>query len=379
MLFGSAFAEICGQWIIYSEDLDYPVKPDNDRKALYTFYPLDSTTIHENQPHIFTLYLMNYSKILSSFKKKRILVVGDIILDRYIWGKVSRISPEAPVPVVEVTDEDFLLGGASNVAHNIVSLGGGVTLAGVAGNDRGGEILRKMLDEKNIQHEGVLWTSRPTTMKTRVIAHSQQVVRFDREEKNKVDGKLSARLMRHLQQAVPAHDAVIISDYRKGVVTSELVREIMRLARPRGIFVSVDPKVGHFHCYRHVSLITPNLQEAAAASGTEIRDEKSLMNAGRALLKKLPCGAVLITRGEHGMSLFTKDKAVHIPTVAKNVYDVTGAGDTVIAVFTLAHASGAGLEKAAVIANHAAGIVVGEVGTAVITPEQLLNSFFPAG
>jgi rfaE bifunctional protein kinase chain/domain len=318
---------------------------------------------------------MNYGKILTNFKKKKILVIGDIILDRYIWGKVSRISPEAPVPVVEVTDEDFLLGGASNVAHNIVSLGGNATLAGVAGNDRGGDILRKMFDDNGIQHDGVLWTSRPTTMKTRVIAHGQQVVRFDREEKTKFDGKLSAHLIAQMKKSLPGYDAVIISDYRKGVISSELVREIVRLAKPKNIFVSVDPKVGHFHCYRNVSLITPNVQEASAASGIEIRDEKSLVNAGRTLLRKLPCDAVLITRGEHGMSLFKKDKAVHIPTVAKNVYDVTGAGDTVIAVFTLAHASGAGLEEAAVIANHGAGIVVGEVGTAVITQEQLRNSF----
>lgn len=318
---------------------------------------------------------MNYSKILNSFKKKRILVIGDIILDRYIWGKVSRISPEAPVPVVEVTAEDFLLGGASNVAHNIVSLGGSATLAGIAGNDRGGDILRKMFDEQAIQHESVLWTSRPTTMKTRVIAHGQQVVRFDREEKTKVDGKLSAHLIGQMKKSLSSYDAVIISDYRKGVISSELVREVVRIAKRKKIFVSVDPKVGHFHCYRNVSLITPNVQEASAASGIEIRDEKSLVNAGRTLLKKLSCDAVLITRGEHGMSLFKKDKAVHIPTVAKNVYDVTGAGDTVIAVFTLACASGASLEEAAVIANHGAGIVVGEVGTAVITQEQLRNSF----
>jgi D-glycero-beta-D-manno-heptose-7-phosphate kinase len=310
-----------------------------------------------------------------NYRKKRILVIGDIILDRYIWGKVSRISPEAPVPVVEVTDEDFLLGGATNVAHNIVSLGGSVTIAGVAGNDRGGDILRKMLDDKKIQHDGVVWTSRPTTMKTRVIAHSQQVVRFDREDKNKVDGKTFTYILGYLKKNLLNHDAVIISDYRKGVISSELVREIVRIAKTKNIFVSVDPKVGHFHCYKHVSLITPNVHEASAASGIEVRDEKSLINAGKTLLRKILCDAVLVTRGEHGMSLFRKDKVIHIPTVAKNVYDVTGAGDTVIAVFTLAHASGASLDEAAIIANHAAGIVVGEIGTAVITPEQLRRSF----
>jgi D-glycero-beta-D-manno-heptose-7-phosphate kinase len=322
---------------------------------------------------------MNYSKILNSFKKKRILVIGDIILDRYIWGKVSRISPEAPVPVVEVTDEDFLLGGATNVAHNIVSLGGSAAIAGVAGNDRGGDILRKMLDDKKIRHDGVVWSSRPTTMKTRVIAHSQQVVRFDREDKNRVDGKTLSHILGYLEKYLLNHDAVIISDYRKGVISSELVREIVRIAKTKNIFISVDPKVGHFHCYKHVSLITPNVHEASAASAIEIRDEKSLVNAGRTLLRKILCDAVLITRGEHGMSLFRKEKVFHIPTVAKNVYDVTGAGDTVIAAFTLAHASGASLEEAAVIANHAAGIVVGEIGTAVITPEQLRKSFSLVG
>jgi D-glycero-beta-D-manno-heptose-7-phosphate kinase len=320
---------------------------------------------------------MNYSKILNSFKKKRILIIGDIILDRYIWGKVSRISPEAPVPVVEVTDEDFLLGGATNVAHNIVSLGGRATIIGLAGNDRGGDILRKMLDDNKIRYDGVVWTSRPTTMKTRVIAHSQQVVRFDREDKNRVEGKTLSHILGYLKENLLNHDAVIISDYRKGVISSELVSEVAGLARPKNIFISVDPKVGHFHCYKHVSLITPNVQEASAASGIEIRDEKSLINAGRTLLRKILCDAVLITRGEHGMSLFRKEKVIHIPTVAKNVYDVTGAGDTVIAVFTLAHASGASLEEAAIIANHAAGIVVGEIGTAVITPEQLRKSFSP--
>jgi rfaE bifunctional protein kinase chain/domain len=317
---------------------------------------------------------MNYRKILNEFPGKKILVIGDIILDRYIWGKVSRISPEAPVPVVEVTNENFLLGGAANVANNIVSLGGHATIVGVAGHDRGGEFLRKLLDNRSIQHDGVFWGSRPTTVKARVIAHSQQVVRFDREERSRVEGKALKSILDFIRSALPEHDAVIISDYKKGIVSSELIREIIKKTKPRNIFVSVDPKTGHFHCYKNVSLITPNIHEASLASGIEIRDEKSLMNAGRALLRKISCDAVLITRGEQGMTLFRKDKAVHIPTVAKNVYDVTGAGDTVIAAFTLSVTSGARMEDAAVIANHAAGIVVGEVGTAVVTSDQLQKS-----
>jgi rfaE bifunctional protein kinase chain/domain len=318
---------------------------------------------------------MIYKNILSEFKKKKILIIGDLILDRYIWGKVNRISPEAPVPIVEVTDENFLLGGASNVANNIVALGGRATIVGVAGNDRAGGILMKMLEERGIQCGGVFWGSaRPTTIKTRVIAHNQQVVRFDRENKDKVDGKVLKGLLEYIRSAIPNHDAVIISDYKKGVVSYNLVREVLKHSKPENIFVSVDPKVSHFYCYKNVSLITPNVIEASVASGIEIKDEKSLVNAGRALCKKISCDAILITRGEYGMSLFEKDKVVHIPTVAKNIYDVTGAGDTVIATFTIAYAAGASMKEAAVISNHAAGIVVGEVGTAVAKIDQLRKS-----
>jgi len=318
---------------------------------------------------------MDYTRILKEFGKKKIFIIGDLILDRYIWGKVNRISPEAPVPVVEVTNEDYLLGGASNVAHNIVALGGHATVAGVTGHDRAGEVLVNLLKEKGITCKGIFGCSKPTTVKTRVIAHNQQVVRFDREDKEKIEGKVLKLLLEYMYRMIPNHDAVIISDYKKGVVSSELVREVVKISRPARIFVSVDPKVGHFHCYRNVSLITPNLMEASNASGVEIKDEKSLMSAGKTLLRKIPCDAVLITRGEQGMSLFEKNKVAHIPTVARNVYDVTGAGDTVIAAFTLAHAAGANLKEAAVIANHVAGIVVGKVGTAVATPEELRKSF----
>ncbi len=317
---------------------------------------------------------MKYSKILNNFKKKRILIIGDLILDRYIWGKVNRISPEAPVPVVDVVDENYLLGGASNVAHNIVSLGGQASIVGITGDDRAGEILRNMLEEKGIKCNNIICSSRPTTVKTRVIAHNQQVVRFDKEERTPIDGKTLKVIVDCIHRELPEHDAVVISDYKKGIISSELVREVVRLSESKNIFIAVDPKVGHFHYYKNVSLITPNINEASIASGIEIRDEKSLISAGRLLLKKLPCKAVLITRGEQGMSLFQNNEVIHIPTVARNVYDVTGAGDTVIATFTIAHSAGADMQDAAIIANHAAGIVVGEVGTAVVTQEQLRKS-----
>lgn len=321
---------------------------------------------------------MAFSKIVNSFKDKNILIIGDVILDRYIFGKVSRISPEAPVPVVDVVNESFLLGGAANVANNIIALGGKVTVAGVIGKDRAGDVVRDLMTGCNINTDGIVEDNRPTTVKSRVIAHNQQVVRFDREDRRKLEGKSLLSFLGYIKKALPHFDAVIISDYKKGVVSASLVKAVVKFAKHKKTFVAVDPKVGHFHLYKNVSLITPNLMEAAQGSGIEIRDEKSLLKAGKTLLSRLSCTSVLITRGEEGMSLFERDskgtKVTHIPTVAKKVFDVTGAGDTVIATFALARAAGASLQDAAIISNHAAGIVVGEVGTAVATPETLLQS-----
>lgn len=317
---------------------------------------------------------MNLLKdILKNFRNSKILVVGDLILDRYIWGKVNRISPEAPVPVVEVTNDTFMLGGAANVADNIIALGGKATVLGVAGKDRAGEILRELLEERGAKC-AIFEDSRPTTIKTRVIAHNQQVVRFDKEDKSGIGGRVFETITGFLKKAISEHDAIIISDYKKGVISPELIRKVLTVSRPERKFVAVDPKVGHFHCYRGVSLITPNLMEASHGSGIDIKDEKTLIKAGKSLMKKFSCNAVLITRGEEGMSLFEKNSVVHISTVARHVYDVTGAGDTVIAAFTLSYASGATMVEAATISNHAAGIVVGEVGTAVPTPDKLRKS-----
>ncbi len=318
---------------------------------------------------------MDHKKIIRGFKNRNILVIGDIILDHYIWGRVSRISPEAPVPVVEVTRESFLLGGAANVAHNIVSLGGRASVIGINGQDIAGEALMNILIQRGVNCDGIFTENRPTTVKTRVIAHNQQVVRFDREDRKYVDGKILKGILGYINSVLFHYDAVIVSDYQKGMISQELIRDIVKKAKPKEMFIAVDPKVGHFDFYKGVSLITPNVMEASSGSNIEIRDDETLLRAGRSLMKKLSCKAVLITRGEQGMSLFEKNKVTHIPTVARKVYDVTGAGDTVISAFTLACASGTNMEEAAVIANHAAGIVVGEVGTAVATPEQLLKSF----
>lgn len=322
---------------------------------------------------------VDFSLIINYFKGRKILIIGDLILDRYIYGKVDRISPEAPVPVVEVINESYFMGGATNVANNIAALGGDISIAGVIGKDTTGGVLKELLKEKNINTEGVIEDKRPTTVKTRIIAHNQQVVRFDREDKKRLDGKNLSLLIDYIKNVISLHDAVIISDYKKGVISSSLIKATVKYAKPNSIFIAVDPKVGHFHFYKGVSLITPNLLEASQGSGVEIKDEKSLLKAGKALMNRLLCKLVLITRGKEGMSLFEREgskeiRATHIPTAAKKVFDVTGAGDTVIAAITLAHAAGALIEEAAVIANHAAGIVVGEVGTAVATPEKLLES-----
>jgi rfaE bifunctional protein kinase chain/domain len=310
---------------------------------------------------------------VDKFPETRTLVVGDVILDHYIWGYVSRISPEAPVPVVAVTRENLLLGGSTNVVNNIHALGGKVSVCGVIGNDDAGRRLVQMLRVQGISVDGlIVERSRPTTIKTRIIAHSQQVVRFDRETKSSIGKETHRQIYAYVKRQVrDGLDAIVLSDYCKGVVTKGLVRDIVALAKKHKVVVSVDPKISHFGIYSGVTILTPNTKEASLGSKIDISDEKSLISAGKQLLRRLKCSAVLITRGEHGMSLFERSKITHIPTVAREVYDVTGAGDTVISVLTLAMAAGASLGDAARLSNFAAGIVVGIVGTAIVKPEEL--------
>jgi rfaE bifunctional protein kinase chain/domain len=313
-------------------------------------------------------------KFVDRFPRTHTLVVGDVMLDHYVWGSVSRISPEAPVPVVSVTKENVLLGGASNVVNNIHSLGGRVSVCGVIGRDDAGRQLVHMLRNQGIPTDGlIVEENRSTSIKTRVIAHNQQVVRFDRETKNGIEKDTHLRIYDFVKQRVrDSLDAIVLSDYSKGVITKGLVRDIIKLARKNGVIVSVDPKVNHFGMYSGVTILTPNSKEASIGAKIDIEDEKSLLKAGALLLKRLKCDAVLITRGEHGMSLFERGgRITNIPTVAQEVFDVTGAGDTVISVLTLAMASGAGMIDAARISNYAAGIVVGVVGTAAVKPEEL--------
>lgn len=310
--------------------------------------------------------------IIKRFKKARLLVIGDLIMDHFIWGKVRRISPEAPVPVVEVTSESLMLGGSANVVNNIFSLGGHALVTGVAGRDDDGRKLLKMLEDRKIPSEGVIIDrTRPTTVKTRVIAHSQQVVRFDREKKDRVGLATAGKVMDYIRKSAKGVDVIVISDYAKGLITETLVEETAGICRRLDKPVAVDPKVEHFDYYKGVTIVTPNNQEASLASGVEITDDASLHRAGEILLNRLECAALLITRGENGMSLFEDNADTHIPTVAREVFDVSGAGDTVIATLSLALAAGASFKEAAVLANFAAGIVVGKIGTATLTTAEL--------
>ncbi|OGW84189.1 MAG: hypothetical protein A3C47_06110 [Omnitrophica bacterium RIFCSPHIGHO2_02_FULL_51_18] len=314
-------------------------------------------------------------EIISGFGKARVLVIGDLILDEFIWGKVSRISPEAPVPVVWVDSENFMPGGASNVASNIRSLGGEVSLVGVVGEDPRGEILQALLRKKGVNCEGVLADShRPTTQKTRVIAHHQQVVRIDREIIKPVSEKLLKQMLRFIASKIKEVDALIIEDYGKGVIVPRLVQEIVKIGKKQNKIITVDPKETHFSYYQGVTTITPNHHEAGSAAGFLIKDDATLLKAGRRLLNKLNCESVLITLGENGMSVFERGKPmVKIPTVARDVFDVSGAGDTVISAYTLARAVKATAHEAAHVSNCAAGIVVGKVGVAASTREELLE------
>ena len=313
---------------------------------------------------------------IERFPQASVLVVGDLILDQYVMGRVSRISPEAPVPVVHVESESLRLGGAANVFNNILALGGKADLCGVIGADESGRLLLKELGGKRSGRGGVIIDQdRPTTRKSRVIAHNQQIVRYDVESRQELKKPLQSKLLRYVESRLRELSCLVVSDYAKGVVTPTLMSELTRLAALRKIPIIVDPKVEHFGFYKGVTVITPNHLEATQAAGVHGDDNQAIDQAGAMIRQRLGCQSVLITRGEKGMSLYEGDGASwHIPTKARQVYDVTGAGDTVIGTLALALSTGAGMKESAMLANHAAGIVVGMVGTATVTPKQLAEA-----
>ena len=323
-------------------------------------------------------------QLLDRAAQARVLVVGDVMLDQFVWGRVSRISPEAPVPVVEFERESFMPGGAANVARNLTALGGRADLFGAVGRDLHAAHLRKLLGEQKVGCAGL--TPVPghfTATKTRIVAHQQQVVRVDRETRGELDARATAALLRRIDALLPEADAVSVGDYGKGVVTQPLLDALKTRCRARGLWLSLDPKPVHKLDLLDLSLITPNRKEAFELAGlddtTRHADpfaDMQLMKVAEKLLAELSPALLLITLGELGMLLCQRgQKPFHIPTVAQEVFDVSGAGDTVIASFTLAIAAGASPVEAAIFSNYAAGVVVGKVGTATVTPAELLASF----
>jgi D-glycero-beta-D-manno-heptose-7-phosphate kinase len=310
---------------------------------------------------------------IDRFPSSKIMVIGDMILDAYVWGDAARISPEAPVPVIDVTSETRRLGGATNVLNNINSLGGKCIICGVVGNDEWGSYLIDKINELGISTEGIIIdNTRQTSIKTRVVARNQQVVRYDRETKRPVDQPVMRKLLKTIDANLNDLNAIIISDYGKGVVTSQMIRAIEEIVSGSDIIVAVDPKTENFKYYRGVDIITPNHHEAGTFCGFTVSDDETLIHAGEYILDKLKCHSVLITQGKDGMTLFeTGAEPCHIPTVAQKVFDVSGAGDTVISTLSLGLASGMNRESAALVSTFASGIVVGEVGTSTVTSKQL--------
>jgi rfaE bifunctional protein kinase chain/domain len=314
-------------------------------------------------------------KLGRAFKGKRIAIVGDMMIDRYYWGSVGRVSPEAPVPVVDVSSESTRLGGAANVANNVQTLGGEPLLIGLVGNDHEGESLKALLKEQGMADSGIVVDrGRRTTTKTRVIAHGQHVVRVDQESKENCSEEIEQKIIDALRKNLKKIDALILEDYNKGVVTKSVIHETIELARKNDTIIAVDPKFENFFEYKNVTVFKPNLREIEEALGGRLRTVHDLVRAGNRMIRELSAANVLVTRGEEGMSLFESGGAVtHIQTMADNVQDVSGAGDTVIATLTMALAAGATVREAAVLANYAGGIVVGSVGIVPIQLSELLE------
>ena len=314
--------------------------------------------------------LKKMEKIIQHFKDKRVLVLGDLMLDKYIWGHVARISPEAPVPVVEVTEATSCLGGAGNVSHSLESLGAFPLMVGIVGNDQEGKWIKNNVPDSRGVFED---KNRPTTVKTRIIAHHQQVVRVDLEKRSVISPQMEDQIFHFIQKE--EYDGILISDYNKGILTKSLVNKVLSFAQEKRVPVYVDPKFNNFFLFSPVTLIAPNHLEAEKIVQHDCTTDSQVESAGEKIFSLISALYLIIKRGEQGMTVFENGKkTLHIPTVAKEIYDVTGAGDTVIATTALALLSGGSIQEAAALANAAAGIVVGKIGTAAVTSEELLTS-----
>ena len=311
-------------------------------------------------------------KYLPDLTGKKVMVLGDLMLDEHIWSKVSRISPEAPVPIADVVRITHMPGGCGNVAANVASLGGVPYLVGILGRDSSGEKLVRALERQNVSTNNlIIDANRPTILKSRIIAASQHVVRVDREDRTIISPAVTKKLIKKLQELAPKMDAIIISDYEKGTITKEVCQALIKLARKYKKPLAIDPKGINYLKYRGATVITPNLREAAIAARTVIVDDKSLSQAGKTLLNTAGTSYALITRGKDGMTLFDRRGSSYIPAIPREVFDITGAGDTVIATLSLSLAAGAPMKEAAILANLAGSIVVGKIGTAVCSRDEL--------
>jgi len=310
------------------------------------------------------------------FKGKKIAVIGDMMLDGYYWGDVKRISPEAPVPVLEVEEEFFRFGGAANVALNIQTLGGFPIPVGVIGYDNYGTIFSSLMRENKIEDDYILVDDeRPTTTKTRVIANNQHVVRIDKESKTNISEKMEEKLMGQLANLIDSLDGIILQDYNKGVLTSSLINKVISIANNKNILVTVDPKFDNFFDYKNVTVFKPNKKETESVLGVKINSDEDISSAGERLLLELNSQYVLLTLGENGIAVFERDGTEkRMPTKARKVADVSGAGDTVISTLTIALAAGANIYEASFLANYAAGIVCGEVGIVPIEKGKLFET-----
>ncbi len=323
-----------------------------------------------------TLTAKRLNSIKTEFKGLRIAVIGDMMLDCYFWGDVKRISPEAPVPVVEVENEFFRFGGAANVALNLLNLGAEPVPVGIIGNDNYGGIFSSLLEETGIKNDGILIDkSRPTTAKTRVIADSQHVVRIDKESKNYIDKSIQHKIITHIESQIDKLDGIILQDYNKGVLTPSIIEKIISIANEHNVLITVDPKFNNFFAYKNVTVFKPNRKEAEDALGTKIKSDEDVLSVGEKLLERLGAKHILLTLGEGGIAIFEKNKEIkRMPTKARKVADVSGAGDTVISTLTMALAAGADIMEASYLANYAGGLVCEEVGIVPIEYEKLFST-----
>ena len=315
-------------------------------------------------------------KIIDRAKKAKILVFGDLMVDEYLWGNVTRISPEAPVPIINISSAQSRFGGAANVAFNLQGLGQTPLLVGVVGEDRMGQLFRNMMEENGLSDEGIITIpQRPTTVKTRIIGNNQQIARVDQETTESISLEVQERLFKIFVSQIESVSAIIIQDYNKGIVAPQLVNHIIDLANRNGKIITVDPKFENFFSFKNVTLFKPNIKEAEEALAMRINNEQEVITAGKKLMSVLNCEAVLITRGGHGMALLEKNgDSTFVETKARKVADVSGAGDTVIATLSYALSGGASMKEAVTMANFAAGLVCEEVGVVPVNLNGLQNS-----